>query len=129
MLCLIAMELIYTFTATDGTVRNPLLDKQPKLKDAFDLIKHRSAQWCELGRELDISLNKRTEFKTRPDLLNDDDKLEAILNRWIETNDSTATWSVLIDALEEIKLKNTAEEIERYLHKQHSSIIGKLQYT
>ncbi len=107
---------ICTFTATDGTGGNPLWDKQANLKDAFDLTKDKSTYWRKIGRELGVPFNAR-EGLGNSNNKDDEDKLEFILNTWIESNGASATWSKLINALKEIGLKHTAEKIERYFGK------------
>ena len=67
-----------------------------------------------LGRSLDISLDMRKELR-RDGALSNDDRLEEILNTWLQTQGTTATWSSLIDALKENGLNDIVTDIKQKL--------------
>ena len=47
--------------------------------------------------------------------LSNNDKLEIILNNWIETESRPVTWSTLVEALEDIGLKDIARQVKDFL--------------
>ena len=98
---------------TVGDVDDKLCQK-PKLKDAYNATKSVAARWNDLGRSLGISLDKRKELR-RDGALSNDDRLEEILNTWLQTQGTTATWSSLIDALKENGLNDIVTDIKQKL--------------
>ena len=111
-------EFILTFLLVQADEGIPpwLLQECPSLKDAYNLIKSHSAEWSELGRELDISRNFRNTLRRDPKL-SDNDRLEEILEKWIESDseDAPATWSCLIEALKGIELRSVITDVEMFL--------------
>ena len=89
------------------------MDEKPDLYDAFKLTKSHSIRWDELGRELKVVYNFREEL--RNSRRNDDGRLEAVLNKWIESESVPVTWSSLINALQAIKLFDMANNVEGFL--------------
>lgn len=77
------------------------------------MTKSNSSEWCAIGRELEVSINKRKEI--RRNLQSDDDKLEEVLSIWLEESKHGATWRELIVALENISLTKTANAVKEYL--------------
>ena len=69
--------------------------------------------WYVLGRELDVSFEYRLQLEKKN--LSDEDKLECILQKWLEIKTKSATWSNLIEALKAIELFNNAQSIEKFL--------------
>ena len=45
----------------------------------------------------------------------DDEKLEAVLNNWIETHCSDVSWDNLIQVLTELELIDVVREVKQYL--------------
>ena len=79
----------------------------------FKLTRSHSVRWNALGRELNVSYNFREDLKIDVTFSNDA-RLEAILNNWIETESSPVTWSTLVEALEELELKETAKQVKDF---------------
>ena len=108
--------IIFLIVQADGGTSSWLLQKCPRLKDAYDLIESNSAKWNELGRKLNVSHDIRTTLRNDPKL-SDKDRLEEILQKWIESDseDAPATWSFLIEALKGIELSSVITVIEEFL--------------
>lgn len=87
--------------------------KPPKLKDAYKLTKRHSKLWNEFGLELEVSRNYREELRDRS--TSNDDRLEAILYEWMQSENVPVTWSALLDALEEMKLRDLIRDIKEFL--------------
>ena len=47
-------------------------------------------------------------------------KLEAVLNKWIESQCSEVSWNHLIQVLIDMELVDVAEEVRRYLQTDHA---------
>ena len=80
----------------------------------FRLTEHISSHWNDLGQELEVSYNYREQLRSEA-YSSDEDKLEEILSKWIESESSLVTWSTLVEALEAIELRSTAREVKDFL--------------
>ena len=89
------------------------LDEKPNLHDVFKLTKSHSIHWNALGRELKVDFNFREQEQRKSK--DDDDRLEAVLNKWIESESAPVTWSSLIIALQAIELVNVANNVKDFL--------------
>ena len=89
------------------------LDEKPNLYDAFQLTKPHSIHWNALGRELKVDFNFREQEQQKSK--GNDDRLEAVLNKWIESVSVPVTWSSLINALQAIKLADVANDVKDFL--------------
>ena len=90
-----------------------LLNKRPLLKDVFDLTASHSSDWNDLGRTLQVSHNYRKQL--RKEASSDKDKLEDMLEKWMETESVPVTWSSLIEALEAIELMDLVRAVKDFL--------------
>ena len=99
-------------TATIICSESVLLQK-PKLSDAYKLIKGVSNKWNEIGRVLDVDFNFREGLKSKN--RSNDDLLELILHRWLESATVPPTWSLLLRALEEAELCEVARSIKKWI--------------
>ena len=100
----------------DDKISQELLNASPDLDEAFDLTKRHSFHWHDLGRKLKVPYNYRMQVKKSND--SDEDKLEAILNNWIEAETVPVTWASLIEALKDIDLINVAKKVKEFLAKK-----------
>ena len=98
---------------SDAAALNVHLQRCPKLYDAHRLTKCCSNEWNEIGRELGVPFNYRQELfgKYRADK----DRLEDVLQRWIQSESVPVTWSSLVSALEAIDHKDVAREVKDFL--------------
>ena len=48
-------------------------------------------------------------------MTNDEDKLEAVLNNWIETHCSEVSWDNLIQVLTELEFIDVVRDVRRFL--------------
>ena len=99
---------------TDACSSESILLKTPKLKDVYDLTVSQSSRWNDLGRELELLPDFRRQL--RNDVRSSDkDRLEEVLQKWIESASVPVTWSTLIEALEAIELKEVANRVKDFL--------------
>ena len=99
---------------TDACNSESILLKTLEVKDVYDLTVSQSSRWNDLGRELKLSLDFRNQL--RNDIrLYDKDRLEMVLQKWIESSPVPVTWSTLIEALEAIELKIVANKVKEFL--------------
>ena len=75
-----------------------------------------SASWDEIGSALEVSFNFRNNLR-RDVGVNNDGRLEAVLNNWISEQTSTVTWEKILDVLFEIE-RNSAQRVTRFLRTQ-----------
>ena len=70
-------------------------------------------KWNEIGRELGVHYDYRQQLfkKCSPD----EDRLEDVLQRWIQSESVPVTWSSLISALEAVDHKDVAREVKDFL--------------
>ena len=91
-----------------------ILKKSPETRDVFKLLKSKSNDWDKLARELHIDYNVRGALKANM-ALNSENKLEQVLNNWIDSECSAVTWEKLLEALESFEAKRLAREVKNYL--------------
>ena len=83
----------------------------------FPLIKPLSASWDEIGSALNVSLNFRKNLRSDVGM-NNDGRLEEVLNNWISAQTSTVTWEKILGVLFEIGERNSAQEVTKVLSTQ-----------
>ena len=83
------------------------------MKDVLRLTKCISASWNELGIALDVSFNVRESLQTSN--LDNDWKLETVLQKWNGKQTSDVTWETILKALVECEQRNIAREVQEYL--------------
>ena len=98
---------------TDACSSESILLKTPKLKDVYDLTVSQSSRWNDLGRELELLPTFRKQLK-KDTSSSDEDRLEEVLQKWIESASVPVTWSTLIEALEAIELKEVANRVKDF---------------
>ena len=84
--------------------------KSPKLFDAHRLYYY---LWSKLGLALKVSYSYHTELSSNS--ISNSERLEGVLNKWIESESVPVTWERLIEALEEIELKSVVRSIQEFL--------------
>ena len=90
-----------------------ILDASPNLHDVYDLTMCQSTKWDKLGRKLNVPLEFRKRLRTSDSSV--EEKLEEVLNEWIESKRIPVTWSEFIEALEEIEMNDVAANINVFL--------------
>ena len=85
--------------------------------DVFALIECHSAKWNEFGRALKVDLNTRESLR-RDNRLDNGDRLEHVLEKWIESQCSPVTWEHVINMLSSMDLKKTASSVQDYLKRR-----------
>lgn len=88
--------------------------KSPETRDVFKLLKSKSNDWDDFARELEV------EDKVRGDLrinmaLSSENKLEQVLNNWIDSECSAVTWEKILEVLESLETRRLAREVKNYL--------------
>ena len=91
-----------------------MLQKPPDLHDVFHLMRTMSASWNEIGWELNIPDIHR-EMLRRNISMADDDRLERILTKWIQTESKDVTWKVLLLALKALGKKDVMKKVILFL--------------
>ena len=88
---------------------------KPSLSVAINLLKDKSAMWDDIGRWLDVPLNKRKEWR-RNTGLSDEARLEYVIDYWLNSKcHKPVTWAELICVLESNGLASSADIIKSHL--------------
>ena len=88
----------------------------PKRHEVFKILKNKSAQWDRFARELQIPDNHRDGLKSSN--LSDDEKLEAILRKWMESETRPVSWNTVMDVLNELEMRDSMREVKEFLDSQ-----------
>ena len=114
--------------AVDKTFHD-LLNKPPELMDVFDLVRHSSSSWDEIGRELHIPVNERNILQKDPSI-NNDEKLERVLATWSYNETTDVNWSVILNVLETLERKDLAKMVMKFLERPetYKKYISKKDY-
>ena len=104
------MQIFYTIGKT-----------HPEVDDVFSLIRSQSAKWYNIGRGLKVTVNFREGLAKQADKT-DDDKLETVVMKWLESHCSEPSWDYLISVLKIEELASTAEEVKKWLTNDSSAI-------
>ena len=90
-----------------------LLQKQPEIRDVFDIIKKDIAsKWHEVGGCLGISLDYRDSLKGNNSV---NTKLERILTEWIQNETKDVTWKVALEMLKELRRRDLVKSVISFL--------------
>ena len=95
---------------------------KPDLEDVLYLLKQKSSKWDEIGGGLKVCYDFR-QCQLKQGMMTDaQQRLEAVLNKWIESECSEVSWNHLIRVLIDIKLVDVAEKVKSYLLTDLSAI-------
>ena len=89
----------------------------PEFLDVYHLLKEKSADWNGFRRELWLDGNYGDTL-ARDRSLTDDDRLDKVLTKWIDTRSSPVTWNKILEMLRELELLNIADKVKTYLKKE-----------
>ena len=86
---------------------------RPLASEVFKLLKKKSSGWNAIGRELNVSKNYRDGLVR--ETTTNEDKLECIVEKWLESERSVVSWEHLVEVLREgLEWKDTAREVEEF---------------
>lgn len=86
---------------------------KPRLKEVFKLLRCKSTAWQDIGRELDLDYCDREQILKNIQKPKDEDKLEDVLYKWIESECSEVSWDNLYKVLKELKLNDVAQKLQQ----------------
>ena len=95
---------------------------KPDLEDVLDQLKQKSCKWYEIGVGLKVDHDFRQCQLKEGIMTSDLKRLEAVLNKWIESECSEVSWNHLIQVLIDIELVDVAEKVRSYLQTDLSAI-------
>ena len=92
-----------------------MLEKRPMTIDLLRLLKPISYQWIEIGESLGIPYYVLKGLQSFPSP--DDNKLNEMLQEWIDSKYTPVTWQTIIDVVSNPPVENKAlaYEICRFL--------------
>ena len=73
-----------------------------------------SSNWIAFCRELGLLVNYRLTL-ARDRSLNDNDRLDKVLTKWIEAQPSPVTWAKILEILQNLHFLNIAKKVRDYL--------------
>ena len=74
--------------------------RKPKLNEVLDLLKAKSPDWFDIGREFGIPHDVRKSMRNDLRYTSDHHRLEDVLSEWLSTTDqSLVTWEEFIKVL------------------------------
>ena len=87
----------------------------PQLTDVHRLLVPKSSEWDRIGCHLGVDFNFREGLLRAGVQRSDDNKLEAVLNNWIETHCSEVSWDNLIQVLTELEFIDIVRDVRSFL--------------
>ena len=95
---------------------------KPDLEDVLDQLKRKSFEWYKIGVGLKVDYNFRQSQLKVGIMTNDLERLETVLNKWIESECSEVSWNHLIQVMKDMELVDVAEKVKSYLQTDLSAI-------
>ena len=92
----------------------------PQLRDLHCLLVPKSCEWDRIGRCLGVDLNFREGLLRDGAQRTNDNKLEVVLNNWIETHCSEVSWDNLIQVLTELEFIDIVREVRSFLQRDQT---------
>ena len=86
----------------------------PQIRDIHCLLVAKSNEWNSIGSCLGVGLNFREGLLRDGGLRTNDNKLEAVLNNWIETHCSEVSLDNLIEVLTELEFIDIVRDIRSF---------------
>ena len=103
-------------SCSSGSSAASILNEKPSTIEVFKLLKDKSAEWDELGRYLEVPLDKRDSWRSISSFSNEN-KLERVIDCWLETEcHKPVSWAGLIGVLESIPMTATAKKVKEFVH-------------
>ncbi len=82
--------------------------------DVFHLLSPKADEWYGIGRELGILKRKRKQNLSNTD----EDRLEDVIELWIDKAESPRTWDELKECLERLEFRQILRNVKDFLKKQ-----------
>ena len=95
---------------------------KPNLEDVLDQLKRKSCKWYKIGVGLKVDHDFRQCQLKKGIMTSDLERLEAVLNKWIESECSEVSWNHLIKVLIDMELVDVADKVKSYLRTDLSAI-------
>ena len=95
-----------------STIRHTL-----QLRNVHHLLVPKSCEWDRIGCGLGVDFNFREGLLRDGVQRTNDNKLEAVLNNWIETQCSEVSWDNLIQVLTQLEFIDIVRDVRSFLQK------------
>ena len=92
-------------------------NKTPELNDVYQLLEDKSVDWDRIGKKLGVPMNDRVGLQ-RDQSLTNDQRLETVLNLWLQQGGDLSTWDQLMKSLVELKYNDVVGKIRQFLEMQ-----------
>ena len=95
-----------------------VLSQSPDLYDVFDVLRDRAYEWDSIGQELKVPFGYRQELLGKGVMTSDKNKLESVLNEWVESKCSPVTWLTVLKVLKVLQYKDILEYTQLLLKRE-----------
>ena len=112
------MTVLISLTGTESS--SSTIRHTPQLRDVHHLLVRKSCEWNRIGCGLGVDFNFRESLLRAGVHRTDDNKLEAVLNNWIETHCSEVSWDNLIQVLTELEFTDIVRAVRSFHQKDQS---------
>ncbi len=92
-----------------------ILTLAPFVNDLYFLVRNRSYQWHDIGRELGLPFGYREGLKREGVMTSDETKLECVIMKWEQSQCSDVTWSNVINVLKILQFDDLVESTRAFL--------------
>ena len=90
-----------------------ILNKIPELNEVYQLLEDKSVDWDRIGRKLGVPRNDRVGLQ-RDQSLTNDQRLETVLDLWLQQGGDSSTWDQLMKSLEELNYNDVVRKIRTF---------------
>ena len=111
----ILVIILNIFMCIDSSTN--ISNKTPELNDVYQLLEDKSVHWDRIGRKLGVPVGVRAGLQ-KDQALTNDQRLETVLNLWLERGGDLSTWDQLMKSLEELNYNDVVRKIRTFLEVQ-----------
>ena len=104
---------IFTCIGSSTNISN----KTPELNDACQLLEDKSVDWDCIGKKLGVSVGIRVGLQ-KDQALTNGQRLETVLNKWLERGGDSSTWDQLMKSLVKLGYNDVVRKIRTFLEVQ-----------
>lgn len=95
---------------------------KPESIEVFRLLKSKAYKWYAIGRELQVPYPFREGLKREGVVNTDEEKLEKVIVKWMESECLEVSWDSLIRVLKMLDFAEMVRNVKRYLRTDPAAI-------
>ena len=97
------------------TVHIDIAILKPESIEVFRLLKSKAYEWYAIGRELKVPYPFREGLRREGVVNTDEEKLEKIIMKWMESECLEVSWDSLIEVLKMLEFSQLVRSVKVYL--------------